>query len=324
MRPAGRADAARVKRALLLTLLVLLALPSAARAAACTPQPGSPTCAAWTGKVAFVDDGDTIDVDVAGDGTAHPVRVRLIGIQAMEQTVYSSVATRRRGQCHAVEATARLDQLIRAGRGRVRLTAQDIASQSRGRPERSVAVKIRGAWRDAGLTLVREGLVMWQANANDYAWNAAYNRATQLAKRERRGLWNDHYCGAGPSAGARLSLRVNWDARGDDNVNIDGEWVEIANRDPFTDVPLGGWWLRDSALRRYTFPKRAVVPALGTVTLFVGSGQDDSSEFFWGLPRPAFENETGDERAMGDGAYLFDPQGDLRAGTVYPCLVACS
>src|SRR3954452_24164204 len=81
MRPAGRADAARVKRALLLTLLVLLALPSAARAAACTPQPGSPTCAAWTGKAAFVDDGDTIDVDVAGDGTAHPVRVRPIGIQ---------------------------------------------------------------------------------------------------------------------------------------------------------------------------------------------------------------------------------------------------
>ena len=27
---------------------------------------------------------------------------------------------------------------------------------------------------------------------------------------------------------------------------------------------------------------------------------------------------------MGDGAYLFDPQGDLRAWEIYPCLVACS
>ena len=27
---------------------------------------------------------------------------------------------------------------------------------------------------------------------------------------------------------------------------------------------------------------------------------------------------------MGDGAYLFDPQGDLRASQIYPCLVACS
>ena len=26
---------------------------------------------------------------------------------------------------------------------------------------------------------------------------------------------------------------------------------------------------------------------------------------------------------LGDGAYLFDPQGDLRAAMTYPCLVAC-
>ena len=27
---------------------------------------------------------------------------------------------------------------------------------------------------------------------------------------------------------------------------------------------------------------------------------------------------------MGDGAYLFDPQGDLRTSQIYPCLVACT
>ena len=43
------------------------------------------------GKVVFVDDGDTIDVDVAGDGTGRPVRVRYIGIQSME---LSRTATR--------------------------------------------------------------------------------------------------------------------------------------------------------------------------------------------------------------------------------------
>jgi micrococcal nuclease len=305
-------------RLLAATLFALLALAPSAHAAACLPQAGSPRCAQWTGKVVFVDDGDTIDVDVAGDRTKRPVRVRLVGIQAMEQTVYSSVASRRRGQCHAVEATARLSALIRAGRNRVRLTAQDIASQSRGRPERSVAVKIGGRWRDTGSILVREGLVLWQPNANDYAWNATYNRLTQQAQRARRGLWNDRYCGPGPDAGVRLSLRVNWDAPGNDSVNVDGEWVEITNHDPLTDLHLGGWWLRDSALRRYTFGRDVVVPALGTLTLYVGRGQDTVSELFWGLPAPAFENPTYDERAMGDGAYLFDPQGDLRAGLVYP------
>ena len=27
---------------------------------------------------------------------------------------------------------------------------------------------------------------------------------------------------------------------------------------------------------------------------------------------------------MGDGAYLFDPQGDLRASMTYPCRIACT
>jgi hypothetical protein len=37
-----------------------------------------------------------------------------------------------------------------------------------------------------------------------------------------------------------------------------------------------------------------------------------------------FENVTAGPALMGDGAYLFDPQGDLRARQIYPCLVACS
>ena len=32
-----------------------------------------------------------------------------------------------------------------------------------------------------------------------------------------------------------------------------------------------------------------------------------------------FENTTRDDRGMGDGAYLFDPQGDIRAWMIYPC-----
>ena len=33
----------------------------------------------------------------------------------------------------------------------------------------------------------------------------------------------------------------------------------------------------------------------------------------WTLAHPMFENPPPDGRALGDGAYLFDPQGDLRA-----------
>ena len=255
--------------------------------------------------MAWVDDGDTLDVDIDGDGTRSPVKVRVSGIQAMEQTVYA--ASRRAGQCHAVEATERLVQLVQRAKGRVRLTTQAINAESFGRPERSVAVRLRGRWQDAGEILLREGLVIWQPNGTDFGWNRTYNRASQLAARQHLGMWDDDYCGWGPSPGVPLTLRVNWNAPGDDNVNVDGEWVEVDNDDPYTDVPLAGWWLRDSGLRRFTFPAGTVVPAQGAVTLYVGKGTSNDAEFFWGLSRPAFDNVTLDERNMGDGAYLFDP-----------------
>ena len=37
-----------------------------------------------------------------------------------------------------------------------------------------------------------------------------------------------------------------------------------------------------------------------------------------------FENASKDNPDMGDGAYLFDPQGDVRASMIYPCRVGCA
>jgi hypothetical protein len=50
----------------------------------------------------------------------------------------------------------------------------------------------------------------------------------------------------------------------------------------------------------------------------VGRGINTATTLYWGLKRPAFENVRSD-RGIGDGAYLFDPQGDLRAWMIYPC-----
>ncbi len=47
----------------------------------------------------------------------------------------------------------------------------------------------------------------------------------------------------------------------------------------------------------------------------VGRGDGDG-DFHWGLDEPVFENVHPD-RGMGDGGYLFDPDGDLRAWQTY-------
>ncbi len=295
------------------------AVPAAAATAPCRPVAGSPVCQVWTGKVSWVPDGDTPLVDVAGDGTGTPQSIRIIGIQTMEQTVYSKVAGKRRGDCHALAATARVERLVRAGGGVVRMTAQYAASRSEvnPRPLRSVAVKVDGRWRDIGLDLVRNGLAIWLPNDREWAWNSAYRVASQQAARERRGLYDTDACGYGPFQNARLGLRVNYDAPGIDADNLNGEWFRIANASGLP-MPIAGWWVRDSALRRFTFPAGAVVPARGAVYVHAGRGARTATHFYWGQTTPVFGNPTSDARAVGDGGYLFDPHGDLRAWMVYP------
>ena len=80
----------------------------------------------WNAKVVSVNDGDTIHVRLNG----RVETVRFSSIQAMEQSVYSPHPSKRRGECHALEATARLEQLIRDGHGRVRLSAQRASSHA--------------------------------------------------------------------------------------------------------------------------------------------------------------------------------------------------
>jgi len=112
----------------------------------------------------------------------------------MEQTRY---ATRRRaGDCHAVDATRRLEQLVRGSRGVVRLAAQYPQSMSRGRLIRTVAVRRAGGWRDVGTTMLREGLALWWASRSESAPNRAYGEYLQAAIVARRGIFDPEDAGS--------------------------------------------------------------------------------------------------------------------------------
>jgi endonuclease YncB( thermonuclease family) len=317
-----------VRRALpflLLAALLVCLLPPAADAAsgACVAGVRSgPTCQVWTAKVRAVNDGDTMDVDVLGDGSTATRRIRFAGVQAMEQTVYAS--RYRQGQCHAVEATERVERLVRRSKGRVRLAAIDPLSLSQRRYVRTVAVRVNRRWSDVGTTLMREGLALWWPSSREYSTNASYSTLLQRAIIAQRGLFDPDACGVGPSAASPLGLIVNWDADGPDDTNPSGEWVRVRNFDPVNWVPLGDWRLRDASMRDYLFPPQAVIPPGGSLTVNVGTFGDDATIFPWGLRSPVFTNVTSNGTDMGDGAYLFDPLGNVRAAMVYPCRWQCS
>ena len=257
-------------RSLLLAfgLLLALAAPAVAATAPCTA--GGPTCHVQTGKATFVADGDTIDVRIDGAGKR---RVRLTGIQAMEQTRYSKKASRRRGSCHALAATARLQQLLRQGGNRVRLEDQSDASVSRGRLRRHVSAWIGGQWVDVEAILLAEGHVLWLPNKVEWAWNRQYSLLARQAAAAGLRLWDPAGCGARTaSPGAALSMELNYDAPGNDFENVNGEWARITNHSG-APVDLSRWTFRDSALRWFTFPAGASIPAGGSVTLHMGSGR---------------------------------------------------
>jgi endonuclease YncB( thermonuclease family) len=292
-----------------------------ARSGSCLIPGAELRCSIWTGRVTSVGDGDTFYVYVSGARRVY--KVRITGINAMEQTVYTDNPAARRGECHALEATARLEQLIRRGGGRVRLAALDASSASHRRWRRSVAVKINGRWRDVGRTLISEGHAVWLPNWEEWAWNASYSRLAERAAAAHRGIWNPTYCGRGPSDASPLRLTVNGDADGTDDDNENGEWIRIRNLDPVRTVRLGGWMVSDSTpTNRYRLPDWVTVTPGETLTIRVGRGTDTWTELFWGLRKSIFDNERTDH-GLGDGAYLFDPQGDLRAWMTYPCRLGC-
>jgi endonuclease YncB( thermonuclease family) len=310
-----------VRRALFIALLCLLAPPALAeaRSGACVVGRPADTCTVWMAQVVSVNDGDTLDVRVGEPGNRRSQRIRIAAVQAMEQSQYGF--DQRAGDCHAVDATLRLEQLVRRSRGRVRLAADDPETRSRGRFVRTLAVRSGGRWRDVGTMLIREGLALWWASAHESAGNRLYSVLLHDVIAAQRGIFDPDACGAGPSAGSPLRIWANWDADGNDTANPSGEWVKVRNLDPVNPVPIGGWHVRDSGLRRFTFPAGAAIAPGDTVTVSVGEG--GAGVLGWGMSRPVFENASDDRRAMGDGAYLFDPLGNVRASMLYPCRGVC-
>jgi micrococcal nuclease len=304
-------------------------------ASATTVSSGSGSIVQY-GTVAFVADGDTIDVKidgVAADPGREGTRIRFLATQAMELYSYHHDLNQVTGECHAVEAAKRLKALLYTSSGagrRVRLTARDASSSNLGRESRFVATQgTDGKWHDVGTVLVREGQVIPSYQKTEYAYNASYRKLSQAAAAAGIGLWDTNYCGSGPTA--HLSVQVNWDAAGDDAVNVNGEYVKITNRGTST-VRLAGWWVRDSATRQsateaqtrrgYIFPAGAQVAAGASVYVHVGKAPRTpaAGHFYYGLSAPIFENPTPAPVSLGDGGYLFDPRGNLRGWQQYPCV----
>jgi micrococcal nuclease len=127
-------------------------------------------------------------------------------------------------------------------------------------------------------------------------------RLQEEARTQGLGIW-----GEDGFRGPLKITRLNANAEGNDQYNLNGEYLRICNISSRV-LNLKGFSLSDEQGHNYTFTKGLLKPGY-TVLLFTGAGQDavkgvDQLRFFWGSRYPIWNNK-------GEQASLSDPKGKL-------------
>jgi micrococcal nuclease len=222
-------------------------------------------------EVEDVIDGDTIRLE-SGD------KVRLIGINTPET-----------GQPFYEEATLKLKELI--GEDPVILKKDVEDKDQYGRLLRYVYVNDTFV----NLEIVRAGL----ANSYEFEPNvkhsSEFEAAEQEARNAERGLWT-------PSPFTLTVSQFNYDAEGNDNENLNGEYIIFENGGN-SSLNLMNWMLLDEANNDYVF-ENFILGNSSSFTFYTGSGTDSETELYWGSEKSIWNNG-------GDTLYLRDSQGFL-------------
>ncbi|MFC7137748.1 lamin tail domain-containing protein [Halobaculum litoreum] len=93
----------------------------------------------------------------------------------------------------------------------------------------------------------------------------------------------------GAADGSLAIATVHADAAGDDNDNLNDEYVTFENVGEST-LDLSGWTVADAADHVYTVPDGTTLAPGEQVTLYTGSGTDTAGELYWGSGSAIWNN----------------------------------
>jgi len=257
--------------------------------------------------VTRVVDGDTFDVRFA-NGTTDTVR--LLGVDTPEvygsndPTEFEGVPDTEAGQAclrsAGEAASAALRERLAGGEATLVL---DPLSDGRGDYGRLLAyVEVNGT--DLTRWLLEEGYA--RVYDSTFSRSDDYYTVESAAQEAGTGLWTCRSPGSTGSLGRTATatesgLRVadiHYDAAGNDNENLNDEYVVFENVGEETLV-LGGWSVSDEAGHTYTFPDGFELGPGGLVTLYTGSGTDTPTSLYWGRTGAVWNN-GGDTVTLAD------------------------
>lgn len=305
----------RARRLISLLAGAALALPAVLSQAALGPvAPGWAASTYSKAKVVRTVDGDTIKVDTNGDGRWDQA-IRLIGIDTPEHDTCGFTAAKRA-----------LKSLVR--RKTVILRSDTGKTGRQNRPERRVIVPVGSSKVDATTWMLSRGLGVWMPRKGEITGNRADHRAVRAAMAAGRGWFDEDRCGAGPAVNGALSMTVQYQADAAYKLPVserrNQEFIRIRNNTA-ADLNIDGWTLRVGNDRRERVPSGGPIPPGETITIHVGQGTNSQFHRYLGSDVPMLPDANLDGNAhVGGGAYLIDPQGDIRASMTWPCPGSCA
>lgn len=238
-----------------------------------------------TGRVTWIDDGDTIEVD----SDSGELTLRLIGINAPE-----------RGECYADRG---LDFLIDEVKGRS-VQYAELGIDQFGRVLADVWLENR--WINGELVASGMATAVTPDETHPLGRHLVENEESAFAN--GIGLWGEAACGDGgqlPAVDFDIT-QSNFNPPGPDDSVLDDEYVTIANLGS-EEVDMSGWVLRDESSRnRLIFDDGTTLAGRESLTISSGCSTRPS----WCGGRSIWNN-------AGDLALLLDEDGRVVARLRY-------
>ena len=239
-----------------------------------------PTTGLDEAVVARIIDGDTVELE---DGS----KVRLLGINAPET-----------GQTCSLDAKQKLQELVLNKTVSLESGEEDVDTYGR---------LLRYIWLDdvsVNQELVKLGLAHVYKYGEELKYEQLLYDAQSDAVESEGCLWV-----ASEHKDCFSISEFQFDASGDDNDNLNEEFVVIKNSCE-NEIDMTSWTVKDeSASNMYTF-SAFTFSADSEFTLFSGKGVDSATELYWGRTQAVWNNDA-------DTLFLRDTDGNLALAESY-------
>ncbi len=224
-----------------------------------------------------VTDGDTIKLQ-SGE------KVRLIGINTPES-----------GQYYYSEAKNKLKEFVE---GKTIKLEKDISNTDvHDRLLRYIYVDNLFV----NLEMIKLGYAEAYKYPPDVKYANLFEEAENEAKTKGLGIWKTDTINYIVDKCFNI-INFHYNAAGNDNYNLNDEYFTLKNSCSYL-IDLTGWTIKDEATHIYKF-NNFNLGANVQVTIYTGSGQDTSTELYWGKTSAVWNND-------GDTLFLRDKNGNF-------------